>query len=409
MGTIVAGRSNLETIRKWLFSFGQGLPLSKQLRRLGEFVSHVSCEKLRRATMQIHDSSGIRSLAEEIRSLVPVPYLSSPAHVDELAGRWLERQRVWHGPAHLLSLLREISDETASSDRDALSLAALYHDAVYLPKAGDNEEASAALFLRHAADRHSSVVVKAAEIIMDSKWRKMPASSLSRRFFEMDTRQLGDGCSLGERFAYEMAIYREFQFAPLAEYKHKRAEFLQKWVERFPQHRRGVNECVELLAGLNPRIAVYPGSFDPFHLGHLSILRQAERSFDKVIVAVGINRRKAASSDSTQLRFESLQSRLCFHEVRLFSGLLSEFLENLGHEATVVRGVRDGTDLEAELRFARFLNELRPGTNVVWIGCESELQHLSSSAVRELESFQSGAGERYVPDTSSIYDLVRAS
>jgi hypothetical protein len=54
----------------------------------------------------------------------------------------------------------------------------------------------------------------------------------------------------------------------------------------------------------------------------------------------------------------------------------------------------------------RFLNELRPNTNVVWIGCEAELQHLSSSAVRELESFAPGAGDRHLPETSEIYDLV---
>jgi len=72
----------------------------------------------------------------------------------------------------------------------------------------------------------------------------------------------------------------------------------------------------------------------------------------------------------------------------------------------VVRGVRDGTDLEAELRYARFLGELRPETNVVWIGCEAELQHLGSSAIRELEAIAVGSGSRYVPDTAGVYGLV---
>ena len=74
----------------------------------------------------------------------------------------------------------------------------------------------------------------------------------------------------------------------------------------------------------------------------------------------------------------------------------------------VVRGVRDGIDLEAELRYARFLDDLRPGTHVVWISCEAELQHLSSSAIRELEAIQPGAGTRYVPTTPAIYDLPDA-
>jgi phosphopantetheine adenylyltransferase len=89
-----------------------------------------------------------------------------------------------------------------------------------------------------------------------------------------------------------------------------------------------------------------------------------------------------------------------------FDGLLSNYLEGLGFEATIVRGVRDGTDLEAELRYVHFLDELRPGTNVVWIACEAELQHLSSSAVRELESFEPGSGDRYLPSATAIYDLI---
>lgn len=83
-------------------------------------------------------------------------------------------------------------------------------------------------------------------------------------------------------------------------------------------------------------------------------------------------------------------------------------MDELPQPATIVRGVRDGTDLEAELRFVRFLNELRPATRVVWISCEAELQHLSSSAIRELEAIEPGAGQRYVPDTATIYDLVAA-
>jgi pantetheine-phosphate adenylyltransferase len=351
-------------------------------------------------------SATVASLAAEIEQFVPAQYLAASSHFAELARRWSERQRVWHGPAHLLTLLREISAEPPGSDRDTLLLAALYHDAIYSPKATDNEDASAALLLRHASDPESPVVTKAAEIIVESKWSKAPGSPLARRFFELDTWQLSDACSLGERLAYEMSIFREYQFASWTEYRTKRAAFLQQWAEHFPEHRRGTLECLELLKGLRPRIAVYPGSFNPFHHGHLSILRQAERSFDKVVISVGINRRKSGSADSAHERFADLQSRLCFHEVALFDGLLSRFLDGLGYEAAVVRGVRDGTDLEAELRYVRFLNELRPDTNVVWIGCEAELQHLSSSAVRELESFESGAGDRYLPDKATIYNLV---
>ena len=115
--------------------------------------------------------------------------------------------------------------------------------------------------------------------------------------------------------------------------------------------------------------------------------------------------RESRKHESRKTRKTDLQSRLCFHEVAAVPGLLTDFVEQFPLPLSVVRGVRDGTDLEAELRYARFLSELRPDTSVVWIGCEAELQHLSSSAIRELESIAPGSGARYVPDTAEIYGL----
>ena len=168
---------------------------------------------------------------------------------------------------------------------------------------------------------------------------------------------------------------------------------------------RQVEIRLGLLEGLSPRIAVYPGSFNPFHRGHLSIVRQAERVFDQVIIGVAVNRQKAGASETLETRKTELPARLCFHEVATIPGLLTDFVEEFPLPLSVVRGVRDGTDLAAELRSARFLGELRPESNVVWIGCKAELQHLSSNAIRELESISPGSGSRDGPDTAAIYGL----
>ncbi|HEX8371248.1 MAG TPA: adenylyltransferase/cytidyltransferase family protein [Chthoniobacterales bacterium] len=346
------------------------------------------------------------TLANTLESAIPWQHLRGMSLLQDVAARWCERQRFWHGPEHLLRMLDEITTMPAGDERDILSLAALYHDAIYDPRAADNEELSARLLLNHAADPRSSIIARAAEIIIASKWSERPSDSLTSKFFEFDSRQLANDCPLQERLAYERAIFREYQWADGQTYRTKRLEFLEGWARTFPQHRRGVEECIEFLDGLQPRIAIYPGSFAPFHLGHLSILRQAESIFDKVIVAVGVNRQKPGAVESAEQRSSELRARLRFHEVATFTGLLTSFVDALPHTVSIVRGVRDGTDLEAELRFVRFLNELRPDTGVVWISCEAELQHLSSSAIRELEAIEPGAWQRYLPDTASIYDLA---
>lgn len=345
------------------------------------------------------------TLATRIRSAAPVHLLRDAGMADELALRWSERQRVWHGPGHLLELLAHFEREPDAEARAVLLLAAVYHDAVYDPLRADNEEASAALLLAHAADSEHPVVRRAADIVVASKWSEPPEDALTWMFWEADCRPLAADYPPAERLAYERAVFREYQFASWPVYREKRAEFLRTWAKRFPKQQAGVSDCLGLLAGLAPRVAMYPGSFNPFHRGHLSILRQAERIFDKVIVGVAVNRQKPGADAALTEKRAELQARLRFHEVVEIPGLLTDFISAHPLPLTVVRGVRDGTDLEAELRFARFLDELRPGTHVAWLGCEADLQHLSSSAIRELNAIEPSAGTRYVPETAEIYAL----
>ena len=327
----------------------------------------------------------------------------------DLALRWTERQRYWHGVEHLRILVETFVGVANGEKKTVLVLAALFHDAIYDPTRNDNEECSAVLLERAAKAPDSPVIRKTCDLIRATKWSGKPMDALTQEFFEFDAGQLGSQVCMVDRMAYERAIFKEYQFHSWPAYRAGRLEFLKTWAGWYPQHARGAAECSDLLQVMQPKLAIYPGSFNPFHIGHLSVVRQAEQIFDKVIVALGVNRQKFQTNGSIeeiiQGRHDRLKQQMKFHQVDLFSGLLPDYLAGMDEPVTVIRGVRDGTDLEADLRYARFLKDLGAKAPVIWVACEAATQHISSSAVKELESLRAGAGAAYVPDAAMIYGI----
>lgn len=129
------------------------------------------------------------------------------------------------------------------------------------------------------------------------------------------------------------------------------------------------------------RIAVYPGSFNPWHEGHYDVLKKSLKVFDQVIIAVGINpEKKLISADAVATISKEFEGdrRVA---VMPFSGLLVDFVKDVGAVA-VVRGLRNGVDLEYE-RTQQYWNEdLGIKIPTVCFITDRKLTHISSSAVR---------------------------
>ncbi len=133
-------------------------------------------------------------------------------------------------------------------------------------------------------------------------------------------------------------------------------------------------------------IAIYPGSFNPWHKGHEDILDQAVKVFDKVIIATGYNPEK---KDQPHSQSEELECRLKFkHAGRVnfisFPRSLKEIIESTEVDA-VVRGLRNGHDLQYEQN-QQYWNQA-VGVNVpfVYFICDQQLSHVSSSAIRMVD------------------------
>lgn len=138
------------------------------------------------------------------------------------------------------------------------------------------------------------------------------------------------------------------------------------------------------------RICVYPGTFDPFTVGHLDILIRAEKLFDKVIIGLLQNTAKTPFfTEEERKRFicqTAEAANVKNYDIVAFSGLLVDFAQQ-NNAVAVIRGLRAVTDFEYELQIAAMNKKLAPKLETVFLMTNTRYSYLSSSMVREVGSF----------------------
>lgn len=293
---------------------------------------------------------------------------------EEAFKRYEEPHRFYHTWNHLEDIFQQLTDR-GLVDNEALLLAAVYHDVIYDPKSATNEEDSEQYFIENfSGDEMMKQEVSA--IILDTKTHQ-PTTALSAIFCEIDLNILHQ--PLQKLIAYELQIFKEFQFVDYSIYKVKRLEVLRTLKEQVPNP--DLDALITYVECRQPTIAVYPGSFNPFHKGHYNILQKAELIFDKVIIARGVNADKAPAT-------HTLPAALKYRQMESYSGLLTDFVNNLGYPTTIIRGLRNSTDLQYELNQYRYLQDLSTKPlNIVSIFCDRDFEHISSTGIRNLEQY----------------------
>ncbi len=138
---------------------------------------------------------------------------------------------------------------------------------------------------------------------------------------------------------------------------------------------------------MKERIAIYPGSFDPITIGHLDIIRRSAKLFDKVIVVVMSNYRKAGShAFSVEERVELVKkctAELTNVSVDSYMGLLADYARQ-ENAVAVVKGLRAVSDFEDEFQQALINKKLNDEIETVFMAASSENMFLSSSVIKQV-------------------------
>src|ERR1700723_3997367 len=139
-----------------------------------------------------------------------------------------------------------------------------------------------------------------------------------------------------------------------------------------------------------PRIALYPGSFDPVTNGHLDVVRHAVGLCDRLVVAIGVHPSRAplfsVEERLSMLRevFEPVASAAgCEFDCTTFDDLTVTAAKRAG--ATIlIRGLRDGTDLDAQMQIAGMNETMAPEVHTVFVPASAAVRPLTATLVRQI-------------------------
>jgi pantetheine-phosphate adenylyltransferase len=154
------------------------------------------------------------------------------------------------------------------------------------------------------------------------------------------------------------------------------------------------------------RVAIFPGSFDPFTKGHKAIVDEALNLFDRVIVAIGHNPQKRGLL-SVERRKQLIERVFLGEErveVTLYTSLTGDEARRVG-ATTIIRSARNTIDFDFERTMERANREIFPELSTVLLFAPRDVEHISSSLVRELRAFGHDTSE-LLPEGISLEEFI---
>lgn len=147
------------------------------------------------------------------------------------------------------------------------------------------------------------------------------------------------------------------------------------------------------------RVGVYPGTFDPITLGHLSIIRRATKLVDRLIIGLATNPSKSPMfSLAERIAMVEREVATLAGDVQVvsFNSLLMDFAEHEG-ASIIIRGLRAVTDFEYEYQMAGMNQQLNDRVETVFLMADTALQPIASKLVKEIALFGGEIGRFVTP------------
>ena len=153
---------------------------------------------------------------------------------------------------------------------------------------------------------------------------------------------------------------------------------------------------------MTKKIAVYPGTFDPFTYGHLDVVRRASKMFEKIIISVVENSNKISLFNIKERKeiIEEViinETKLDNIQIKRFNGLLVDHVKDVGAVA-VLRGLRALSDFEYEFQMAGINARLSSEFETIFLMASENQQFVASRFVKEIHSL-GGDVSSFVPGT----------
>ena len=154
------------------------------------------------------------------------------------------------------------------------------------------------------------------------------------------------------------------------------------------------------------RVAIFPGSFDPFTKGHEAVVEEALKLFDRVVVAIGHNTQKRGclSVEARKILIERVYCDEPRVEVTTYTTLTGDEARRVGAIA-MIRSVRNMADFDYERTIANANRALYGDLSTVIVLVPVEVEHISSSLVRELHAFGRDV-EPLLPECIRLEDYI---